>query len=39
MEQRLRAQTIPSKRNDGPSIDEWDDEDIEYGYEQDSSRR
>lgn len=23
--QRLRAQTIPAKRDDGPQADEWDD--------------
>jgi len=25
--QRLRAQTIPNQRHDGPTEDEWDDED------------
>jgi hypothetical protein len=24
MEQRLRAQTVPSKRYDGPTKEEWD---------------
>jgi hypothetical protein len=24
MEQRLRAQTIPSKKFEGPQVDEWD---------------
>jgi len=33
MEQRLRAQTIPSRRNEGPSIDEWSEEDVEYDYD------
>ena len=33
MEQRLRAQTIPSKRNEGPSIDEWDDDDLKYDHD------
>jgi hypothetical protein len=33
MEQRLRAHTIPSRKGDGPTIDEWYDEGVEYGHE------
>lgn len=33
MEQRLRAQTIPARKSNGPTIDEWYDEDVEYGHE------
>lgn len=38
MEQRLRAQTIPSRRQEGPSLDEWDYEEVDYDYEEDTSR-
>lgn len=27
--QRNRAQTIPAKKHDGPTVDEWDDEDYD----------
>jgi hypothetical protein len=39
MEQRLRAQTIPSRKQEGPSLDEWDYEEVSYDYEEDTSRR
>jgi nicotinamide mononucleotide adenylyltransferase len=39
MEQRLRAQTIPARRGGGPSIDEWDDEEVDYEYDKDTGRR
>jgi hypothetical protein len=38
MEQRLRAQTIPSRKQEGPSLDEWDYEEVSYDYEEDTSR-
>lgn len=31
MEQRLRAQTIPSKKKEPPSLDEWDYEEVKLG--------
>jgi hypothetical protein len=33
MEQRLRARTIPARRSDGPALDDWDYDDVDYGYE------
>jgi len=39
MEQRLRAQTIPARKREGPTLDEWDYEEISYDYEEDTSRR
>jgi len=39
MEQRLRAQTIPSRRQEGPSLDEWDYDEVYYQYDQEISSR
>ena len=29
--QRLRAQTIPAGRSNGPTVDEWDDDTDDWG--------
>jgi hypothetical protein len=32
-ENKLRAQTVPARRDDGPEVDEWDDDPVDLIYE------